>query len=260
MHPVCPSQCRHGCTSRTHGFTLIELLVVISIVALLIALLLPAMSQARATALRVVCASNGRQIVQAHLTYTVDQEENYSPDWTGTTWVGSPGTLTSGNEYWSERLDGTAGDLFISEEVLFCPAQTEPKYFDWWHGGEKRGPDYAQGDGIAHYQAYPELNHPSWVPGYTPTVEAKVAKKVPRVRAPTRLIALLDSNGTWYEGQAKEDAARHDASFNVTFADGHGGFVPFGDFGNGTGGWHPHYGWSAPDAWWWNKNPWDPDI
>ena len=55
-------------TRRTrpfHGFTLIELLVVISIVALLIALLLPAMEGAREVSRRIVCANNEKQFIVA---------------------------------------------------------------------------------------------------------------------------------------------------------------------------------------------------
>jgi len=58
---------------RRCGFTLIELLVVVSIIALLIGILLPALSNARTTAKRIRCATNLRSIAQAALTYEVDE-------------------------------------------------------------------------------------------------------------------------------------------------------------------------------------------
>lgn len=56
------------------GFTLIELLVVISIISLLIAILMPALSGARETAKRTVCASNLRQFGIALTNYAQDFE------------------------------------------------------------------------------------------------------------------------------------------------------------------------------------------
>ena len=58
--------------TRRSGFTLIELLVVISIIALLISILLPALTQARAAGRRVVCISNMRQLGTTFVNYHVD--------------------------------------------------------------------------------------------------------------------------------------------------------------------------------------------
>src|SRR4051812_22712252 len=64
---------------RRRGFSLVELLVVISIIALLIAMLLPAMQKARAQANSLRCKSNMRQIGQAMLMYAGESRDQLFP-------------------------------------------------------------------------------------------------------------------------------------------------------------------------------------
>ena len=67
-----------------HGFTLTELLVVIAIIAVLAALLLPALAGAKARALRAQCMSNERQLALAGQLYTDDHADQLPPNGHGT--------------------------------------------------------------------------------------------------------------------------------------------------------------------------------
>src|SRR5438876_10339626 len=64
------------------GFTLVELLVVIGIIGILVALLLPALAKARASANMTACKANLQQIGNATRMYANDNRDHYPDAWT----------------------------------------------------------------------------------------------------------------------------------------------------------------------------------
>ena len=68
---------RRRCAYRFSGFTLIEILVVISIIAILIGILLPALGSVRNSAQMMACMSNQRQLSAAMLSYVSDNKDYF---------------------------------------------------------------------------------------------------------------------------------------------------------------------------------------
>jgi len=95
-----------------HGFTLIELLVVISIIALLIGILLPALGAARDAAKAMQCMSNIRQIETAHYSYMIDHDGamiDVSLAHGGTSY-GTVTWIKALQDYWGDQQDSGFGD------------------------------------------------------------------------------------------------------------------------------------------------------
>src|ERR1051325_9177312 len=114
-------------TRRTSAFTLVELLVVIGIIAILIAILLPALSKSREAARRAACLSNLRQVHTAFYLYAGNYKDQV------------PLGYRAGNKQFNSMMYSfTTGKIVLfgwlyndrlmpNPNVFFCPSETVPR-------------------------------------------------------------------------------------------------------------------------------------
>jgi prepilin-type N-terminal cleavage/methylation domain-containing protein/prepilin-type processing-associated H-X9-DG protein len=219
-------------TVRRVHFTLIELLVVIAIIAILAAMLLPALSQAREKARAISCVSNVKQMALGMSMYTVDSREHWP--------AGDAASWGDGSAYPSGIHGGYVDSIFeyVNDAGLFlCPSDADMSAAD-------------PGSGHSFWSSYLDLRDTSASRvnncllsyGYNYSLATHPG---PTIDEPSRMAMLADMierpyfycdgvaiTGGYGISRDHSDrvgrAARHNTGVNIGFVDGHAAKVNLG--------------------------------
>ena len=217
------------------GFTLVELLVVIAVIAILAALLLPAISAAKRKAQRTVCVSNLRQINLGIRMYS-DDSHDATP---------SPGsaasptnfvTLYSAYRQLMQSYLGANGASSPTDKTFVCPADTF--YPNHIFTDDAAPTEYVQ-QGL-HETPYVDFSSYSFnggdgrteaigTNGVTITRPGLGNVKLSAVKHPSRTVLIAEASAfapwSWHEPSSPPRLIFNDAKNVVSFVDGHVSYI-----------------------------------
>jgi prepilin-type processing-associated H-X9-DG protein/prepilin-type N-terminal cleavage/methylation domain-containing protein len=215
-------------SKRCHGaFTLIELLVVIAVIALLLGILLPALSAARARAHRIVCLKNLKQLQMCWHLYVEDHDDRVPSNiagpitgvWRSTpnSWIGDSSAPHDPDATRIENGSFFKGGYNRSVKLYHCPAdKSRVISVAGAQLGMKRTRSFSMNANLG-----------------APQADQPVVYRASAIRTPARLFVFLDehedfiNDASFTVNPAPADtwsnipADRHSHGCNLSFADGH---------------------------------------
>jgi prepilin-type N-terminal cleavage/methylation domain-containing protein len=192
--------------SRPRGFTLIELLVVIAIIAILAALLLPALGKAKARAQRVACVSNLREVGVALQLWSEDRTGRLP--WRT---LADDGGTKGLPEAWQHFI--VVSNEAVTPKILVCPDDRERQPADGW---SSMGQGFAAlRNGVLSYFIGTDCNL-----GYTHmhaigdrNVTGEDGRHCDTAEIATGITSLRTNNASWSQ-------ALHEGNGNLALGDG----------------------------------------